>query len=394
MFHHTSVDLDSLRSYRLGRLREQLRRHDVAGIVLYDPVNIRYATDCSNMQVWTMHNAVRYAFVATEGPVVLFDFHNCEHLSEHLPLVDETRPAVGWFFFGAGSRVEERAGTWAGEIADLVRLHGGGNRRLAIDKVNMTGLRALEARGITVVEGECMTEAARLIKSADEIVAMRESIRVCQIGMTRMREALTPGMTKTALWSHLHQANIELGGEWIETRLLASGPRTNPWFHEAGPRVIQAGELVSFDTDLIGPNGYCSDISRSWICGDGPSSNEQATLFDLAQEQIRHNTEILKPGMTWRELVDRSFKLPEAYVPNRYSVVYHGVGLCDEYPAVVYAEDWEATGYDGLVEVGQTYCVESYVGRHGGNEGVKLEQQVLVTEHGAELLSDFPLSVN
>src|SRR5687768_798435 len=68
-------DLAALRAYRLGRLRAELARRDYAGIVVADPINLRYATDAANMQVWCLHNAARYAFVATEGPIVLFDFH-------------------------------------------------------------------------------------------------------------------------------------------------------------------------------------------------------------------------------------------------------------------------------------------------------------------------------
>ena len=75
-----SVDMPALRAYRLGRLRQLMRQRDVAGLLLYDPVNIRYATDSRNMSVWTAHNATRYAFVATEGPVIVFEFHGCGHL--------------------------------------------------------------------------------------------------------------------------------------------------------------------------------------------------------------------------------------------------------------------------------------------------------------------------
>ena len=73
-----------------------------------------------------------------------------------------------------------------------------------------------------------------------------------------MREALRPGITENALWAELHRGNIAGGGEWIECRLLASGPRTNPWFRESSMRVIERGDIVAFDTDLIGPYGYCS----------------------------------------------------------------------------------------------------------------------------------------
>ena len=87
-------DQEALRDYRLGRVRAQLKAHDYAGIILADPLNTRYATDSINMQLWCAHNAVRYVFIATEGPVIVFEFHGSQHLSNGLRLVDETRPAV------------------------------------------------------------------------------------------------------------------------------------------------------------------------------------------------------------------------------------------------------------------------------------------------------------
>jgi Xaa-Pro aminopeptidase len=386
----TDVDLAALRAYRLARVRRELQRRDYAGIVVFDPINIRYATDTSNMQVWIMHNPARYAFVAADGPVLMFDFHNCEHLSHGLGSVDEVRRASAWYYFAAGPRLAERAGRWAAEIADLVRAHGGGNRRLALDHADPAGAAALAALGVEIHDGQEVMEQARRLKSAAEIGAMRASIEVCQAAMQAMREALVPGLTENQLWSILHQVNIARGGEWIETRLLSSGPRTNPWFQECGHRVIEAGDLVSLDTDLIGPYGYCADISRSWRCGDGRPSDQQRRLYALALEQIAYNTALLKPDLGFRELAEKAFKLPDIYAPNRYSVVVHGVGLCDEYPHVPYPQDFERAGYDGVFEANMTVCVESYIGAEGGHEGVKLEQQVLITAEGPEVLSSFP----
>jgi Xaa-Pro dipeptidase len=380
-------NLARLRRERLERLRRELAQRDYAAALLYDPINIRFASDTRNMAVWTLHNAVRYLFVPTQGPCVLFDFHNCAHISDGIETVDEVRLARAWYYFASGPRVAEQAKAWAAEIADLVHAQGGGNRRLAVDHLDPLGYQALREIG----DAQEVCESARRIKSADEILAMRSAIAVAETGMARMREALVPGMTENALWSILHQTNIEQGGEWIETRLLASGPRSNPWFQECGERVIEKGDLVSFDTDLIGPYGYCADISRCFRCGGGRGDETQRRLYAMAVEQIETNLALINPGTSLVELSEKSYRLPERFAPNRYSVVLHGVGLCDEYPSCVYQEDMEACGYDGLLEPGMTVCVESYIGEVGGREGVKLEQQVLITETGSELLSHFPL---
>ena len=384
------VDMVALRAYRLAQVRAQLRAHDYAGIVLFDPINIRYASGSRNMAVWTMHNAVRYCFVPTEGPVVLFDFHNCEHLSAGLESVAEVRPAISWTYFTAGENLAKRVETWADEIADLVRAHGGGTKRLAADNCDAEGVAALTARGIEITNGQQITELARRLKSPEELACMTASIAVCEAAIAKMRQALEPGMTENQLWAILNQVNAANGGEWIETRLLAAGPRTNPWFQESGDRIIQPGELLSFDTDMVGPYGYCTDISRTFFCGPGRPSGEQRRLYGLAWEQIHANMALLKPGLTFRELSEQAWKMPASCAPNRYSVVVHGVGLCDEYPACYYLEDYDQVGYDGLIEPGMTLCVESYMGEVGGREGVKLEQQVLITETGYELLSTFP----
>ena len=383
-------DMNAARRYRLERIRAELRKRDLAGIVVYDPLNVRYATDSTDMQLWCTHNAVRYAFVATEGPVILWDFHKCEHVSWHLDCIDEIRHGKAWFYYEAGQHARERAGRWAAEIADLLRSHGGGNTRLAVDKINPDGVEALAALGISVHSGEEVMEHARTVKCTDELRAMRRAVAACEAAMGVMETSLRPGMTENDLWAVLHAENIRRGGEWIETRLLASGPRTNPWFQECSARIIEDGDIVAFDTDLIGPCGYCCDISRTWLAGSGRATNEQRALYAMAEEQIAENMTLLRPGVSFRDLSHGATSLPDEYLPNRYSVLFHGVGLCDEYPSIPYPSDWQRSGYDGVLEPGMVMCVESYVGRHGGHEGVKLEEQVLITETGCEPMSRYP----
>ncbi len=385
------VDLDSVRHYRLARVRQQLKQRDLAGALLFDQLNTRYVTDATNMQIWCSHYEARCVFVATQGPVILWDFGNMPHLAEDLPTIDEYRVITPFYFFGAGTRCEDNAKTFAKEIDDLVSTYGVGNRRLAVDRCSLLGIHALEKRGIELVEGQDVMEVARVIKSSEELELMKYSVRVCETAVANMRTAMAPGITENALWAKLHETNIALGGEWIETRLLASGPRTNPWMRESSMRVIEKGDMMSFDTDLIGPYGYCCDMSRSWICGEVKPTSEQARLYQLAAEQIRFNTELLKPGLEFRELAANAWSIPAEFAPNRYGVIMHGVGLADEYPSIKHHMDYDKKGYDGVFEPGMTLCVESYIGSIHGGEGVKLEEQVLITDTGYEMLTSYPL---
>ncbi len=387
------TDLDEVRRYRLERVREELRRRDYAGVLLYDQLNTRYVTDATNMQIWCLHNETRYVVVPTEGPVILWEYGNCRHLAEDLPTVDEVRPTVPWFYFATGPRFEEKSEVWAKEIAEVFREHGGGNRRIAVDRVGHLGIEHLKRYGFAIHDGFELMEHARKIKSAGEIALMRHAVETCERGMRAMRDALVPGITENALWAKLHETNIALGGEWIETRLLSSGPRTNPWFRESSLREIEQGDIVSFDTDLIGPYGYCADLSRSWVCGDVPPTNEQARLHAYAAEQIAYNRELLKPGVGFRELSEKAWRIPDEFLASRYGSLIHGVGLCVEYPAIKHWPDFEQRGYDGVVEEGMVLCVESYIGAADGREGIKLEEQVLITADGHEQLSSYPLAL-
>ena len=383
--HETLV---KARGYRLSRMRKLLAENDCAAILLYDPVNIRYAFDSSNMQVWTAHNPVRYALIFAEGPGILFEFKSCEHLSKDLETIDEIRIAKGWMYMGAGDRVSEFVGKWADEIEDLIREYGGSNKRLAVDRMEPEGILALQDRGINIIEGGQITEQARAIKSKEEIELMRWTIRVCEAGMARIHEHSIPGVTERELWAHLHFENARSGGDWLETKLLTCGPNTNPWYRECSDRPCEKGEMISFDTDMIGPYGYCADLSRAWTCGYTPMTDKQNEIYSAAIDQINHNLGIIKHGVSFAEFNEKSWEIPERYQPYRYSLAAHGVGMADEWPIILLQPDFEHN-HGGRFESDMVICVESLIAEKG-SESVKLETQVLVTENGVERLDSFP----
>ncbi len=383
--------LEKACAYRLARVRQLMVENECSAMLLYDPVNIRYAFDCSNMQVWTAHNPIRYALIFAEGPSIMFEFKSCEHLSENLSTIDEVRLAKGWMYMAAGDRVSEYVNIWADEIADLMREHSGNNNRLAVDRMEPEGMMALQSRGIEIVEGGQINERARSIKSADEIELMRWTIRVCEAGMARIYEHSVPGVTEQELWAHLHFENARSGGDWLETKLLTCGSNTNPWYSECSNRVCNEGEMISFDTDMIGPYGYCADLSRSWTCGYTPMNNKQNEIYSAALDQIHHNLDIIKDGVSFAEFNDKSWRIPDRYQPYRYSLAAHGVGMADEWPVVLLHPDF-AGNHGGHFEANMVICVESLIAE-AGSESVKLETQVLVTHTGVERLDTFPFEI-
>ena len=381
------IDFDELRSYRLDRLRNELKKNNIEACILFDPVNVRYALDTVNMSVYNMHNLTRYCFISVDGPTILYEYFNCEILSKGLNLIDEIRPAITWDYFSNGDQSELQLKKWVNEVNDLSNSYFK-SKKIAIDVINGPAVNELNKKGIQVLEAKKILEQARVIKSSEEIKCMRAALDVADIGIIKMRDYLKSGITEDELWSILHKTNIENGGEWIECRILSSGSRTNPWMQESSNKIIQDGEIVSFDTDMVGPYGYCADISRAFVCGN-KFNEHQKKIYSTAVEQIDYNSRLIKDGVSFREFTEKAWILPEKYYGNRYSVMLHGIGLCDEWPAIRYPTDGGERS--GIFQKNMTITLESYIGEVGGYEGVKLEQQYLVGENGLELMSHHPL---
>jgi Xaa-Pro aminopeptidase len=390
--HGAQPDMVALRAYRLERTREQLRKRDYAGCVLFDPINIRYATGSRNMSVWTLHNPARYCFIATDGPIVLFDFprlrspqrrarNHRRGAPDDLVVFLQLRLAHGRarFEMGEGDR-RPCLCAW--------------RRQIAVSR-SITAIPWAH-RLSPVMASRSMTrkrlwELARAVKSSDEVALMSVFGRRRRGWHLRhARSAETRHDRERALGAAARDQYSPRRGVDRDAVIGIRRPH-HPWFHECSERIIRPGELVAFDTDLIGPFGYCADISRTFFCGPGRPNEEQRALYGLALEQIHYNMELLRPGLGFRELSEKAWRIPNAYWGNRYSVVAHGVGMADEYPHLGHIDDYtHGLGYDGALEANMTLCVESYIGAEGGAEGVKLEQQVLITETGVQLLSPYP----
>ncbi len=377
------IDFARMHRYRVGRLREALERHDAAMCMLVNPISLRYAADYRTYPLFQSHIPSTCLFLAREGPTVI---HNA---FGPVTGVDEFRPGRSISFFDGAGEIPEQARLLAGDIVDYLDEIGTDNRRVMVEYVNPSVTQALMQRGIEVLDGVVIAEEARIIKSPDEIACVKWAVAVAELGIARMREALRPGVTELQLWGLLNYTNLANNGDWHEGRMLASGPRINPWLQEASPRTIEDGDLVGFDTDMVGPFGYFADISRTFHCGPSKPTRRQKELYRLAVEEVETNLELIRPGVTLGEFRDKAWPVPEDYRHNAYTCVIHGVGMCDEYPQVKPGFR-KNTIYDGTIEAGMVICVESYMGAVGEKDGVKLEQQVLVTEDGCERLSTFP----
>ena len=384
-------DISIINSYRKERVVRQLQENKVDAILLFDPLNIRYATGTSNMLLWNTHNPFRSCLVFDDGYCILWDYQESTYYVESNYLyIDEVRTGASMFYFAKGDKVKSAAENFSDQVGQAFKQRGKNTKKLAIDKIMLDGFKSLENRDFKIENGEKIMEHARSIKSTEEIKAMRCSISACETSMHIMENKTKPGMTENDIWSILHSENIKRGGEWIETRLLSSGTKTNPWFQECGSRILQNNEILAFDTDLVGCYSMCTDISRTWWVGDREPTNEMKQDYRIALDHILQNAELIAPGVHFKDLTFKGHQLNNTYKKQQYSCRFHGVGLCDEFPLIAYSEDYEEGAFDYVLQPGMTLCVEALISRENGEFSIKLEDQLLVTESGYENLTSYP----
>jgi len=432
--------LPAVQLARLRNLQQHLRSFGCAAGLFHDPCHVRYACDASNMTIWHKRNQIRYLMVPAAaglaeeqstsrtdgqgadgdndrpeqdnlGPVTLWeslfvDAKGLENLIGHtidvwVPNVPTTCCAIGCATTDIHKKIEQ----WASDLDQHLRPvceKAGNNFRIAVQGGDPLQAFALEKKGYTISSGQQVLELARARKGQvpGELALIECGVQCCVDAMRYLQSFIKPGISENALWSKLHEYNIAVGGEYVETRLLNSGPRTSPWMQEASTRLLQGGDLVALDSDCTGPFGYFIDMSRTWHC-PFPSKEDyteeakqkfwkQRELHRAARAQLKHNMAMVKPGMSFREVALKSWPIPEKYVKRRYGLMAHGNGLNGEYPYLYHGVDWELCGYDGVVEEGMTISFESFIAEDD-EDGVKLEEHCVIGPEGViNLTKDLP----
>lgn len=365
--------------YRFDRLQRQMAQRAVDGMLLASPISLRYACDFSEYLAFQSHIPTAYIWVPVTGSAVLFGSSRRDYLT-----VGDYQPSAFATPFDGGLSLD---GHYA-QIREQIRPFMPRSGRIAIERFGPAMAEACRDAGWHVTDAEVIVESAKRIKCDEEIQCIRHSIAVAEGAMVAMRQSTQPGVTEDELLAILNYHNVAAGGYWCDGKMLASGPRTNPWLQESIGRRVRSGDLVAFDTDMIGPMGYLADISRTWVC-DAEPTQEQRHAYQHAHSEIQHNMALLRPGVSLYDLSQQAFERDPIYRAQRYVCAFHGCGLTDEYPKIYYAEDWPVLDYPGELEPGMVISVESYSGAVGAKDGVKLEDMALITPQGYERLTRF-----
>jgi len=124
----------------------------------------------------------------------------------------------------------------------------------------------------------------------------------------------------------------------------------------------------------------------------GGSSAAQQQLYALAHEQLQHNAALLQCGRSFEDIAAKAWPIPLPYRQSRYYAIGHGLGMSGDFPNIPHASAGEPYPLQGVLEAGMVVCIESYIGSAEHRQGVKLENQYLITDTGPKLMSGFELS--
>jgi Xaa-Pro aminopeptidase len=385
--YEPGVDMRRLRYERLDRVQAEMAARGYGALLLSDNRNVRYCTGVAVMPIWSAINLAHYVLVPVEGSPILYEYGHALHRAEHF--WDQVRPVKYHHAHWADDLADELSGQWAAEIKDILQEWGVADAKLGLDIMDFEGFVALQGQGLNLADADSVMEEARIIKTMDEIELLRQSATVAEACLHEMQTAIRPGITENELMGVYWERMLAAGGEFCSTRLLVSGYKTNPWFHEAGSKMVRPGDLVAIDTDMTGPEGYLCDISRTFLCGDKPTP-AQKEAYQVAYDFVMATIELCKPGISFAELAAEAPQFPEDYKAQRYPLILHGIGLDDEPPNIVFPDRVKGPRPEGILKENMVVAVEAYAGKVGAQDGVKLEEEVWITAEGPVVISLYP----
>ena len=225
-------------------------------------------------------------------------------------------------------------------------------------------------------------EELREIKSADEVERIRTACKLTDEALTLLLEQTRPGVKEIELLWSLEDFLRPHGASLAFDPIIVSGPRTARPHGEPSERVIERGDFVTFD---IGArlDGYCSDITRTVVVG--PASDRQREVYEhLLKAQVAC-VDAMTPGAKGRT-VD---SLARTILDEKNLAQYFGHGLGHGLGALVHDSGRLSQTVDHDIQVGQVWTIEPGVYIEGFG-GIRIEDDIVITESGNEVLTGFP----
>ena len=392
--HQVRVDFDRLRTYRSDRLQSALEKFALGGVLCFDPNNVRYATS-SYQGEWSRDKMVRYAVVLAGAEPILFDSRTLTHVNRHPDqypwLVDHVRNS-DFLWRGSYQPQEPRADQLAAGIRAVLADHGLEKAPLGVDVLDMQFLAAATRAGLTLMDGQQAMLDARLIKSPDEVALMRIAAAIAEGAFWAFSKFLQPGVRENEIVGFLSNELLRRGSEQVECIAVASGPNTNPHSSLFSDRIVRPGEVVYIDI-MHAYNGYRTCYYRTFVAGDATA--EQHDLYAKCRGWLYDSIAAMRSGITTRDIAS---VWPSAEETGSVGVrdektgfalnLGHGLGMTIWEKPIISREVSLQNPFP--IVSGMTFALETYAGSTDGSFGVRLEEEVLVTDDGCELLTRFP----
>ena len=406
------VDMDRLRWDRLARLKAQLERSDLGALLAFDFSNIRYMTS-THIGTWAMDKLIRFSLLTRQSDPISWDFGSAaRHHALYNPWLDVTtaeldadpnaphegarRPRLER---GARAGISTLRGAFtpdagiADELARKIKRElekfGVADQPLGVDVIELPVLFALQQQGIEVVDGQQVFMEARRIKTSDEIRLLTQACAMVDAAYEDLYRFLRPGVRENEAVGLVAKTLYDLGSEYVEGVNAISGERCSPHPHVFSDRLIRPGDPAFFDI-LHSYNGYRTCYYRTFAVGSASSAQRDA--YTRAREYMDRAIALVRPGATtadivevWPEAQEFGFADEEAAFALQYG---HGVGL----------SIWEKPIFSRLVslehpevlEEGMVFALETYWPSSDGWGAARIEEEVVVTADGCEVITKFP----
>ncbi|MXY09500.1 MAG: aminopeptidase P family protein [Acidimicrobiaceae bacterium] len=399
------VNMDRLRTQRLARLKAELERSELGAVLCFDFANIRYMTS-THIGTWAIDKMIRFALLARGAEPIIWDFGSAaKHHLLYNPWLDHGHAHAGAPDASCHQTHGSRAGlstlrgaippgaAMAADVASKVREvlaeHDLLGEPLGVDVVEMPVLAALQDAGITVVDGQQLFLEARRLKTTDEITLLTHACSMVDAAYEELYRFLRPGVRENECVGLVNKVLLDLGSEYVEGVNAISGERCAPHPHVYSDRIIRPGDPAFFDI-LHSFNGYRTCYYRTFQVGS--ASPAQRDAYKICREYIDRAIALVRPGATtadicevWPAAEEFGFENEMAAFALQYG---HGVGL----------SIWERPIFSRLVsfdhpevlEEGMVFALETYWPASDGWSAARIEEEVVVTADGCEVITRFP----
>jgi Xaa-Pro aminopeptidase len=383
------VNIDRLRRERLDRIKVALKKSELGALLCFDMNNIRYIT-ATHIGTWAMDKLVRFSLLPQDDEPILWDFGSAaRHHQIYCPWLGERSRAGISTLRGATHPGSALATDVAKKIKLELEKRRLQNEPVGVDVIEMPVLFALQAEGIKVVDGQQLMHEVRKIKTKDEITLLNTACMMVDSAYDELYRFMKPGVRENECVGVVSKVLYDLGSEHVEGVNAISGERCSPHPHVYTDRVLRPGDPAFFDI-LHSYNGYRTCYYRTFAVGSASAAMVDA--YKRCRDYMDAAISIVKPGITtadvvklWPKAEEFGFANEEAAFALQYG---HGVGL----------SIWEKPIFSRLVsldhpeiiEEGMVFALETYWPASDGWSAARLEEEVVVTKDGCEVITRFP----